>query len=125
MQGLAQAALESIDPGQAAMAGEAMASTYARVRSDVREAIPEQYLEEFDRLFPIAAVQPLGAGRGALIHSPTAEAQWFNMARALLASLAGWVNGFVEESRMRMEAQAYAEARVKEERGVGFKGSAN
>jgi hypothetical protein len=38
-----------------------------------------------------------------------------------LASLAGWLDGYVTEARMSMEAEAYADARVKAERGVGFK----
>jgi hypothetical protein len=36
--------------------------------------------------------------------------------------MAGWLDGFVQEARMNLEAQACAQARVKEERGVGFKG---
>jgi hypothetical protein len=34
--------------------------------------------------------------------------------------IAGFLGGYVAEARMSTEAQAYAEARVKEERGIGF-----
>ena len=34
--------------------------------------------------------------------------------------LAGWLGGFVDEERMVEEAAAYAEARMKKERGTGF-----
>jgi hypothetical protein len=41
--------------------------------------------------------------------------------------MAGWLGGLVEEAqlqaRMKMEAEAYATERVKQERGIGFKPS--
>jgi len=48
-------------------------------------------------------------------------------AEAQAAALVGWKKGVVAaelfEAKMKAEAEAYAEARVKEERRVGFSGS--
>jgi hypothetical protein len=34
--------------------------------------------------------------------------------------MAGWLQGFIEEARLNLEAEAYARERLKQERGVGF-----
>jgi hypothetical protein len=55
--------------------------------------------------------------------APIERAQQYHSAKTLLASLAGWLSGYVQQARMELEARAYAEERVKAERGVGFRGS--
>lgn len=113
LQGAIRAAHESIPPDHAVMGGTAMERAYERLRIEVQDAIPNEHLQEFDGLFPEHI--------GGFGHSPRGEAERFHAARSLLASMAGWLDGYVQAARMEMEAQAYAEARVKEERGFGFK----
>ncbi len=118
LQGAIKSSLDAIPVDQAAVAADAMLTTYERMRSEVRDAIPKEHHKEFDRLFPATIERPVNnpGGRLALI------AGRFNSARSLLGSMAGWLDGYVQAARMQMEAEAYAQARVKEERGVGFKG---
>jgi hypothetical protein len=42
-------------------------------------------------------------------------------ATAALLQMKGWIDGLLREAQMELEAKAYAEARLKQERGVGFK----
>ena len=49
----------------------------------------------------------------------------FENAKLMLSRLAGWIDGLIEEgqyaTRLAAEAEAYAEARIKADRGIGFK----
>ncbi len=110
LQGAIQSALEEASGKSSTVAGRATEDAYDRLRDAVRDTIPEEDLEEFDRLFPesFVALTPL---------------ERFGFAQTLLASLSGWLGGYVQQARLDQEARAYAEARVKAERGVGFKGS--
>jgi len=119
LQGAIRSVLDSVSEGQAAVAAEAMADSYRRLRHETRDAIPEEDREEFDRLFPETPPAITSRAMGRLGY----EAAKFHAARALLGTMAGWLDGYVQHARMQMEAQAYAEKRAKEERGVGFKGS--
>jgi len=112
--GAIRAAIDSADPGLAAVAGNALAQTYSRLRAEARNLVPDDRRDELDRVCP-ETLQATGGSRMLL------QAARFNAARSALSILAGWLQGFVDEARMAMEARAYAEARVKEERGVGFK----
>lgn len=116
LQGAIQAALDSIPMDQAVVAEQPMKDAYLRLRAETRSVIPGETLEEFDRMFPTEVkVGPTGSSRMVI------RAARFNAARSLLGSLAGWLDGFVQEARMTIEAEAYAHARVEEERGVGFR----
>lgn len=117
LQGAIQSAIESVNDGQAAVAGPAMAERYETLVVEARLTIPETELEEFDRLFPKRIEGPRPTGPGNMFGS----AKMFNDAKALLGTLAGYLGGYVSEARMQLEADAYAEARIKSERGVGFK----
>jgi hypothetical protein len=44
----------------------------------------------------------------------------FHEARTLMLAMVGWFDGIIQEARAGAEIEAYAAARVKEERGVGF-----
>jgi hypothetical protein len=115
LRGAIQFAMDAVDPGQAAMGGDALARTYERLRGEVREAVHKGYRDEFDRLFPEQVHRGSGATPAQM------SARTYNEARSLLGSMAGWLQGFIDEARMQNEVQAFAEARVKAERGVGFK----
>jgi hypothetical protein len=82
---------------------------YSRFRNEARTAIPDQVAKEFDRLFP-DELMPYAQG------SP----QIFHESRALMLSLVGWFDGVIQEARAGAEIEAYAAARVKAERSVGF-----
>jgi hypothetical protein len=113
LQKMVEAAASSAKESNAVMAAKAMQEAYNRVRGEVRETIPAARQEEFDRLFK----SRLGGYGGG----PRGEADRFHEAKTTLATLAGWLGGFVEEARLEAEVEAYAKARIKAERGVGFK----
>jgi hypothetical protein len=119
-----KAASTSIPKGQEAAAGAAFADAYRGLRAQVFETLPEPLRDEFTRLFPDSVPpQPSGdvRGGGPLL----AQAAQANAGRSLLEQMAGWLDGVVEsaehEMRLEAEARAYAEERVKAERGVGFR----
>lgn len=108
-------ALDASPPADAVLAARPMTTSYDRLRKEVAQALSDSERVEFDRLFP-----ELGWGAGVAAGE---RAEQYHKARALLASLAGWLDGFVAEARMALEAKEYGEARAREERGVGFRGS--
>jgi hypothetical protein len=115
LQGAIQAALDAVDQGNAVVGAEAMRTSYTRLREEARSAIPDEQAAEFNRLFPAELPQPTAR------HSPQGlDAVKYMTARSLLASLKGWLDGYVSEVRIGVEAEAYAKERVKAERGVGF-----
>jgi hypothetical protein len=114
LSNLVTRAMDSVPFEQAALAGRALAGTYGQVRGEVLAAIPEEVREEFERLFP-ESVRTQQDARGAAV-----EVSRFNAAKVALGSLAGWLQGFIDEARLRFEAEAYAAERVKQER-IGFR----
>lgn len=60
----------------------------------------------------------------ARVFDPRPEEHTRHSVQADAAALAGWLRGVIaaetQEVRMKVEAEAYAAARIKEERGVGF-----
>jgi hypothetical protein len=114
LRGAIQGALNSIPTDQAPVAGRAMADRWRELREEARNVIPAEQLDEFESLFPGGPEGNPGLGlRG--------QAAMFNEARGLLGSLAGWLEGFIEEARLQAEAEAYGRERAKQERGVGFR----
>jgi hypothetical protein len=111
-----EAAMSAVPTDQAAVAAGAMMATYDRIRAEVADVVSDEQSDEFSSLFPETVTNYPGLVLGA----SSKEAAKYNSARVLLGSLAGWLDGFVAEARMQKEADAYAAARVKEERGVGF-----
>jgi hypothetical protein len=96
-----------------------MVATYVRLRASARDAVPDEDRDEFDALFP----EKVEAGSVPTFFDVLREQEraTFYAVRSLLETLAGWLEGYVQEARMEMEAAEYAKARVKEERGIGFK----
>ncbi len=121
LRGAIQATLDALPPQQAAGEGEAMAGAYRRLRAEVCRVVHEEDEDEFKSLFP-TTVDRATTIVGSILMHPTAR---YSTGRGLLASLAGWLDGYIEQARMAMEAQAYAEARVRQERAVGFQRSSS
>jgi hypothetical protein len=117
-----QAAADSIPEGQIAVAGSAYHDAYDRFRPRVRDAVPEELHDEFDEFFPSEAKPGGVARRGGTLRAAGASS---NEARALLLTLAGWLQGHIDgalaEAKRNAEADAYAKERVKAERGIGFR----
>ena len=116
LQGAIRASIDAVPEGQAPVAGMAMVNVYRRFRAEAKKVIPSDHAEEFDAMFPDDVAIQRANPRDDLLDS----AARYTGARLLLATLAGWLDGFVQEAKMQIEADAYAQARVKEERGVGF-----
>jgi hypothetical protein len=96
--------------------GELLVKLFARTFAELRSVVGGDRSAELERLMPD--------------HRFGGNETWrdkidFENARLMLSTLAGWIDGLVEEAqfatRVAAEAEAYAEARVKAERGIGFK----
>lgn len=118
LQGAVRAAASSIAEDNAVVSADAMLQSYRRLRDEVRTAIPDEDVAEFDRVCP-ENVPSFAANRGV----PIQQAGKFHAARGLLEQMAGWLDGYIRKAQMQAEAEAYAAARLKEERGVGFRPS--
>jgi hypothetical protein len=121
LQGAITSALAAVPVEQAAMTGEALPTSYTRLRGEAIDIIPAKVRDEFERLFPEHPFTRRGHTSGPRFAIETANRA--NEARAILGTLAGWLGGFVAEARMKQEAAAYAQARIKAERGTGFAAS--
>jgi hypothetical protein len=113
-----QAMVEAIVNASSPQSGsKPLTVTYQRVRGQVRNALPAQHQGDFEGLFP-----PDVAGH----YDPLDDAEHDQEAPILLASLAGWLQGFVLEARTSAEieadARAYAEARIQANKRLGFRG---
>jgi hypothetical protein len=116
LQGTVQAAINSVDERQALISGMSLMETYTRLRSEVYNTIGDAERGEFTRLFPKMVDRDPSTNA-----SPEEAKQAWTEARALLTQMSGWLEGYVRQAQMTLEAQAYAEERVRAERGVGFK----
>lgn len=101
---------------------DALTEAFDRYRveiADLLESDAPDLLDEFIRLHPpLSERAPMSKSLIQTgLHAQQAKAA---SAGAALVQLSGWLNGLVEEQKMAMEAQAYAEARIKAERPTGF-----
>lgn len=119
LQGAVDGAIDASKAKNSTQAGSATEDAYFRLRKEIRESIPAEDQEEFDRLFPDTVIPSLKARSDA---GPASATERFGTAQTLLTSLSGWLGGYVQHARLEAETRAYAEERVKAERGVGFKG---
>ena len=108
--------MAALHAGEKAGQGVAAPEAYERLRAEALAIVPDDKAEEFGHLFPEWTGGKVG--RVGMHAVPLAE-----QALAMLGQLAGWLDGFVEEARLAAEAQAYAVERVRQERGVGFRGA--
>ena len=113
-------AVDASKPEQLALGREPLHASYRSLRPRLRNAVDANLHEEFDDLFPEEPPDIIDRSHGRLgLH--TAQAI---QAKTLLEGMAGWLGGIVatatEKERMRVEADAYARERVRQERGVGL-----
>ena len=111
---------QTIDAAAAVQAtpesADALVGSYNRLLANVRQLAVDASLEtEFDGLFtPVAASAPLSpglVGRSMLQNRSAAEVAAAS-ASAMLAQLAGWVDGLIAEQTLEARIKAEAQARV-------------
>ncbi len=108
-------ALDAAPPSKAAVAAREMTSAYERYRSEAAGLLDEGYLDEFERMFPELDPPPPSKPWWRIIRRSEQREQ-YSKARVLLDSLAGWLDGFIAEARMKLKAREAAEALIREER---------
>ena len=100
--------------GEPAVSVKALADAYTAFRAEAeRLAHDNQLDDEFERLFPAPQETASPSTRAGV--DPFALASQGNEALSLLNRLSGWLDGFVQTARVSAEAQAYAEARLRQE----------
>ncbi|MFP8888043.1 hypothetical protein [Streptomyces mangrovi] len=104
LHAMIKAATEAVPPDQAALSAGALQEAFLWHREAVRRKIPGTHQAEFEELF--GDIQ-LGPAPGP--HNPLAAANASNRARTLLANLAGWVDGLVQEEKFKAEASSLAQ----------------
>ena len=112
------ASTERGEGGRSPFAGEALGDAYNRYRSELLSLLPDNSTirSEVEALCPAFSEAPPGSRHDLFGHDA-----FTGKAAALLGQLAGWIDGLIEEAQMQMNATAYAEARIKDERSVGFR----
>lgn len=106
------ATIAGIDQGPTA-AG-ALTDAYATFRAEAEQiANAKGVEEEFSRMFPRPTAVQRPSVRGGF--DPIAAANDAKQALSLLVRLSGWLDGFVQETRLGFEAEAYAQARLRQE----------
>ncbi len=111
-------AMEAIDDQSRRTAGASLARAYERFRAEAYEIVPEEQRNEFDRVCP-EWTRPLRHG-SLLAAAIEGQSRTYDEAKVLLRTLVGFLNGYVQETQMNFEAKAYASAKLKAERPVGF-----
>ena len=119
------ASAAGVDPANATSV-YALAKSYGRLRAQVAATVEGSSLEqEFEGAFPSAdqvgrlPQEPQMLRSGGITHSQVARD-----AQALLAQLAGWVEGLIAEQTLERRLELEATERVKQERrqSPGFQG---
>ncbi len=115
-----QGAMDAIDADSQARSGIALPEAYRRFRAQAAELVLEEHQQAFNATCP-EWKEPLGG----FTHSGNpAEAlrqsRYYNEARVLMGALAGYLDGYVAETRLNLETEAYARERARAERPVGF-----
>lgn len=105
-------ALASADGEGPVQAREPLIRAYQRYRSEAYDLLLD-YRDEFDRVCP-AWTSP------EIAHAATRNAVEFAEAKLLMKALAGFLDGYVRETQLNLEAEAYARERINAERPVGF-----
>ncbi len=114
-----RSAMDAVGPEQAATSGGAMPDAYVRLRPEVVDAIPAAMRDEFERICPQRG-WGIGVGTGGSQRSPMHVASAYHEARAGLAGIAGWLEGYIAgeqaQQQIAANAAAYAAAKVESER---------
>ena len=96
--------------------GDQLVESYVAVRAELQRIVGRELSAELDRIVPDRA---FGGNE-------TWQDNFdYTNAKVALSRLAGWLDGLIEEaqytSRLQAEAAAYAEARMSQERQMGFR----
>lgn len=122
IQGAIQATIESTlreaTGGSSPFAGKPLAEAYARFRTELLDALQQHpdLVAEVEKMCPPLVASPPRDNYDLFGHRAFTD-----RAAAALAQLRGWIQGIIDEAEMEANARAYAVAKLKEERGVGFK----
>mgnify|MGYP000896274428 CR=1 FL=1 len=115
---MAKEALAST-PDDAGSAWKGLSEAYKTIRCQVAGMIPEDALKEFEELFP-EEIDCTRATRGDMTTTLFGKQDVNAESRVRLASLGGWLSGWVEANersqRIEAEAAAYAKERILAER---------
>ncbi|MFC8871467.1 hypothetical protein ACFUAC_28135 [Streptomyces sp. NPDC057148] len=98
LHSMIKAAIDAVPLDQAAVSGGALQEAFIRQREAVRRRLPDAYKEEFEEQFGSVQLDPV-PGPYALMQGAGVSHQ----ARTLLAELAGWVDGLVQEAKYKAE----------------------
>lgn len=108
LKGAIEQAANSISEESAAVSGIALPQAYKRFRSEALELVPDEDKEELSRICP-EWTTPLGGS-----HAGMKSAEFYTEARVLLLGLAGFLNGYVLETQIRVEAEEKARLAAEE-----------
>ena len=99
-------------------AGSALAEGHNRYRAEVFDLLKDypDFVAEFERMCPAFIEQP-----PPNFHALFEQDAFMIKATSALLQMSGWLSGLIQEAEMEMNARAYAEAKLKEDRGVGFR----
>ena len=86
--------------------GAALPEAYRRFLEAAIEVIPEEHVSELTRICPDIDPQRLGGVSGAT--GAVIQSQLFVEAKVLLGGLAGFLDGYIEETTLRIEAEERA-----------------
>lgn len=109
--------MQSVDDRSRKTAGTALAQAYRRFRAEARDIVLEEHRDEFERVCPDWAPPHRTRSLLSLMEGPS---RVYDEARIMLGTLAGFLDGYVRETQINLEAEAYAAAKLKAERTVGF-----
>lgn len=110
--------MEAIDDQSRRTAGASLARAYERFRAEAYDIGREEQPNEFERVCP-AWSHPARHG-SILAVAIEGQSRAYNEAKVLLRTLVGFLIGYVQETQMNLETEAYAAAKFKAERPVGF-----
>ncbi len=119
LSAMAKEALGST-PDDAGSAWKGLSEAYKAIRDQVAGMISDDTLKEFEELFP-EQIDCSRAANGDMSTTLFGKQDVSSESRVRLASLAGWLNGWVDAiertQRIEAEAAAYAQARILAEEG--------
>lgn len=102
-----QQSMEAVTEDVKAYAGSVLLEAYSRFHEDALMLVPQDDLEQLLKVCPDVNPQRIGQIRSGP-GSGSDQAKAFVEAKVLLGGLAGFLDGYVEENRMRVEAEEKA-----------------
>ena len=99
-----QQAASAIPADSSGTSGRALPEAYKRFREEALAIVPKEHREQFEQVCPEWTTS-LGGSRA---EDPFIQSQFYNEARVLMGGLAGFLDGYVDETRLRIEAEERA-----------------